>query len=33
LIVFEHFVATPIAIGAATNPTAMLTPLSVTLER
>lgn len=33
LIVFEHFVATPIAIGAATNPTAMLTPPSVTLER
>lgn len=33
LTVFEHFVATPIAIGAATNPTAMLTPLAVTVER
>lgn len=30
---YEHFVATPVAIGAATNPTAMLTPLSVTVER
>jgi len=33
LTLFEHFVATPVAIGAATNPTAMLTPLSVTVER
>jgi hypothetical protein len=33
LTLFEHFVATPVAIGAATNPTAMLTPLSVTIER
>lgn len=33
LTVYEHFVATPVAIGAATNPTAMLTPLSVTIER
>lgn len=30
---YEHFVATPVAVGAATNPTAMLTPLSVTVER
>ena len=33
LTLFEHFVGTPVAIGAATNPTAMLTPLSVTVER
>ncbi len=33
LVVYEHFVATPVAVGAATNPTAMLTPLSVTLDR
>lgn len=33
MTLFEHFVATPIAIGAATNPTAMLAPLSVTVER
>jgi hypothetical protein len=33
LTVYEHFVATPVAIGAATNPTAMLTPLAVTIER
>ncbi|MFN7985202.1 MAG: hypothetical protein U0Q11_25460 [Vicinamibacterales bacterium] len=33
MTLFEHFVATPIAIGAATNPTAMLTPLSITVER
>ena len=33
IVLFEHFVATPIAIGAATNPTAMLTPPSVTVER
>lgn len=33
LTVYEHFVATPVAIGAATNPTAMLTPLSVSIER
>ena len=33
LTLFEHFVATPVAIGAATNPTAMLTPPSVTVER
>ena len=33
MTIFEHFVATPVAIGAATNPTAMLTPLSVTVER
>lgn len=33
LTVYEHFVATPVAIGAATNPTAMLHPLEVTIER
>ena len=33
LTVYEHFVSVPVAIGAATNPTAMLTPLSVTVER
>jgi hypothetical protein len=33
IVLFEHFVATPIAIGAATNPTAMLNPLAVTVER
>lgn len=33
LTLYEHFVATPVAVGAATNPTAMLTPLSVTVER
>lgn len=33
LTLYEHFVATPVAIGAATNPTSMLTPLSVTVER
>ena len=29
LTVYQHFVATPVAIGAATNPTAMLNPLVV----
>jgi len=33
LVLYEHFVSTPVAIGAATNPTAMLTPLTVTVER
>jgi hypothetical protein len=33
LAVYEHFVGTPVAIGAATNPTAMLTPLLVNVER
>jgi hypothetical protein len=33
MVLYEHFVATPVAIGAATNPTAMLTPLAVTVER
>ena len=33
VVLFEHFVATPVAIGAATNPTAMLTPPAVTVER
>jgi hypothetical protein len=29
LTVYEHFVSTPVAIGAATNPTAMVNPLVV----
>ncbi len=33
VVLYEHFVATPVAIGAATNPTAMLTPPAVTVER
>lgn len=33
LTLYEHFVAVPVAVGAATNPTAMLSPLSVTVER
>jgi hypothetical protein len=33
LVLYEHFVATPVAIGAATNATAMLNPLAVTVER
>jgi hypothetical protein len=33
LVVYEHFVSTPVAIGAATNATAMLNPLTVTVER
>ncbi len=33
IVLFEHFVATPVALGAATNPTAMLTPPAVTVER
>jgi hypothetical protein len=33
LTVYAHFVATPVAIGAATNPTAMLTPPAVIVDR
>jgi hypothetical protein len=33
MVLFEHFVSTPVAIGAATNPLAMLSPLAVTVER
>jgi hypothetical protein len=33
MVLYEHFVATPVAIGAATNPMAMLNPPSVTVER
>jgi hypothetical protein len=33
ITVYEHFVSTPVAIGAATNPMAMLTPIAVTVER
>ena len=33
MTLYEHFVSTPVAIGAATSPMAMLTPLAVTVER
>jgi hypothetical protein len=33
LVVYEHFVSTPVAIGAATNATAMLNPPQVSVER
>ncbi len=33
IVLYEHFVSTPVAVGAATNPTAMVTPPSVTIER
>ena len=32
LTVYQHFVGTPVPIGAATSPTAMLNPLSVTVR-
>jgi hypothetical protein len=32
LMVYQHFVTTPVAIGAATNPTAMLNPLLVKVQ-
>ena len=32
LTVYEHFVATPVPIGAATSPTAMLNPLAVVVK-
>ena len=32
LAVFEHFVATPVPIGAATSPTAMINPLLVSVK-
>jgi hypothetical protein len=32
LTVYQHFVTAPVAIGAATNPTAMLNPLLVTIK-
>ena len=32
LTVYQHFVATPVPIGAATSPTAMLNPLSVAVK-
>jgi hypothetical protein len=32
LTVYQHFVSTPVAIGAATNPTAMLNPLVVSVK-
>jgi hypothetical protein len=33
MVLYEHFVSTPVAIGAATSPMAMLSPLGVTVER
>jgi hypothetical protein len=33
LTVYEHFVATPLAIGAATSPAAALSPLKVTVDQ
>jgi len=33
IVLYEHFVGTPVAVGAATNPTAMLTPPTVLVER
>ena len=33
LTVYEHFVSTPVAIGAATNPTSMLRAPAVILDR
>ena len=32
LTVYEHFVAAPVLIGAATSPTAMLNPLVVSVK-
>jgi hypothetical protein len=32
LTVYQHFVSAPVAVGAATNPTAMLNPLLVTIK-
>jgi hypothetical protein len=32
LTVYQHFVTTPVPIGAATNPTAMLNPLGVVIK-
>jgi len=32
LIVYQHFVSTPVPIGAATSPTAMLSPLKVDVK-
>jgi len=33
LTVYQHFVPTPVAVGAATNPTSMLNPPVVTIDR
>ena len=33
IVLYEHFVGTPVAVGAATNPTAMLNPPTVLVER
>jgi hypothetical protein len=32
LTVYEHYVATPVPIGAATSPASALSPLTVTVE-
>ena len=32
MTVYEHFVTTPVQIGAATSPSAILSPLTVTVE-
>jgi hypothetical protein len=32
LTVYQHFVSTPVPIGAATSPTAMLNPLAITVK-
>jgi hypothetical protein len=33
LTVYQHYVGTPVAIGAATSPAAMVTPLTASVER
>jgi hypothetical protein len=33
LTVYQHYVGTPVAIGAATSPAAMVTPLAVSIDR
>jgi hypothetical protein len=33
LVLYEHFVATPVPVGAVTNPTAMVNPPTVTVEQ
>ena len=33
LTVYQHYVGTPVAIGAATSPAAMVTPLAVSVDR
>ena len=33
LTIYQHYIGTPVAIGAATPPAAMVTPLSVSVDR